>query len=87
MQEKEKGMTQKQLAEKLNVSDKSVSEWKQGLSVPDSDTLISISEILETPVSTLLGETVVETKIDNLKAISEKLEVINFQLAQRKLPE
>lgn len=53
------------------------------MSVPDSDMLISISEILETPVSTLLGETVVETEADSLKAISEKLEVINLQLAQR----
>ena len=54
------------------------------MSVPDSDMLISISEVLETPVSTLLGETVIETEADTLKAISEKLEVINLQLAQRK---
>lgn len=54
------------------------------MSVPDSDMLISISEVLETPVSTLLGETVIETEVDTLKAISEKLEVINLQLAQRK---
>lgn len=46
--------------------------------------LISISEVLETSVSTLLGETVIETEADTLKAISEKLEVINLQLAQRK---
>ncbi len=46
--------------------------------------LISISEALEIPVSTLLGETVIETEADTLKAISEKLEVINLQLAQRK---
>ena len=46
--------------------------------------LISISEVLETPVSTLLGETVIETEVDSIKAISEKLEVINLQLAQRK---
>ena len=46
--------------------------------------LISLSEALETPVSTLLGETVVETEADSIKAISEKLEVINLQLAQRK---
>lgn len=46
--------------------------------------LISISEVLETPVSTLLGEAVVETEADTLKAISEKLEVINLQLAQKK---
>ena len=50
--------------------------------------LISLSEALETPVSTLLGETIVETDVEteahDLKAISEKLEVINLQLAQRK---
>lgn len=61
-----------------------ISKWEQGLSVPDSDMLVLLSEVLETPVSTLLGETVVETEADNLKAISEKLEVINLQLAQRK---
>lgn len=54
------------------------------MSVPDSDMLISISEALETPVSTLLGETVTESEVDELKAISEKLEIINLQLAQRK---
>ena len=54
------------------------------MSVPDSDMLISISEALETPVSTLLGETVIETEVDNIKALSEKLEAINWQLAQRK---
>jgi putative transcriptional regulator len=46
--------------------------------------LLSISEALETPVSTLLGETVMESKADDLKVISEKLEIINLQLAQRK---
>ena len=54
------------------------------MSVPDSEMLISLSEVLETPVSKLLGETVAETEADNIKAISEKLEVINLQLAQRK---
>ena len=46
--------------------------------------LIAISEALETPVSTLLGETVQESQTDDLRAISEKLEIINLQLAQRK---
>ena len=45
--------------------------------------LISISEVLETPVSTLLGETIAEPKRNDLKAISEKLEVINLQLAKK----
>ena len=46
--------------------------------------LISLSEALETPVSALLGEQTIEPKADGLKAISEKLEVVNLQLAQRK---
>ena len=81
---KSKGLSQQELAVKLNIVRQTVSKWEQGLSVPDSDMLISLSEVLETPVSTLLGETVIETEADNLKAISEKLEVINLQLAQRK---
>lgn len=81
---KSKGLSQEELAIKLNVVRQTVSKWEQGLSVPDSSMLISISEVFETPVSILLGETVTETKADDLKVISEKLEVINLQLAQRK---
>lgn len=80
---KSKGLSQQELAVKLNIVRQTVSKWEQGLSVPDSDMLISLSEVLETPVSTLLGEAVIETEVDTLKAISEKLEVINLQLAQR----
>lgn len=81
---KSKGLSQEELAIKLNVVRQTISKWEQGLSVPDSDMLISISEVLETLVSTLLGETVVESKVDDFKVLSEKLEVINLQLAQRK---
>ncbi|MGI5824812.1 MAG: helix-turn-helix domain-containing protein [Bacillota bacterium] len=81
---KSKGLSQEELAVKLNVVRQTISKWEQGLSVPDSDMLISISEVLETPVSALLGETIAESKVDDLKAVSEKLEVINLQLAQKK---
>lgn len=81
---KSKGLSQEELAIKLNIVRQTISKWEKGLSVPDSDMLISISEVLETPVSTLLGENVIESKVDDLKAISEKLEIINLQLAQRK---
>lgn len=81
---KSKGLSQKELAIKLNVVRQTISKWEQGLSVPDSDMLISLSEVLEISVSTLLGEIVIESKVDDLKAISEKLEIINLQLAQRK---
>jgi putative transcriptional regulator len=82
---KSKGLSQEELAIKVNVVRQTISKWEKGLSVPDSDMLISISEALETPVSTLLGETVVESAVDDLKVISGKLEIINLQLAQRKI--
>lgn len=78
-----KGLSQEELAVKLNVVRQTVSKWEKGLSVPDADLLVSLSEALETPVSTLLGETVVESPADDLKAIAEKLEVVNVQLARR----
>lgn len=81
---KERGLTQKELAAQLHVSDRAVSKWERGLSVPDSDLLIALSEALETPVSTLLGETVVESEADAVKALSGKLEILNLQLARRK---
>ncbi len=81
---KSKGLSQEELAIKLNVVRQTISKWEQGASVPDSDMLIAVAEILETPVSTLLGETIVEPKADDLKAISEKLEVINLRFARRK---
>ena len=70
---KSKGFSQQELAIKLNIVRQTVSKWEQGLSVPDADLLISLSEALETPVSALLGETVIETEVDTLKAISEKM--------------
>ncbi len=81
---KSKGLTQEELGIKLNVVRQTVSKWEKGLSVPDSEMLISISEVLETSVSTLLGETVAESPVDNIKSISEKLEIINLQLSKRK---
>ena len=81
---KSRGLSQEELAIKLNVVRQTISKWEQGLSVPDSEMLISISEVLETPVSTLLGENISESKVDDLKAISEKLEIINLQLSKRK---
>ena len=57
---KSKGLSQEELAIKLNVVRQTVSKWERGLSVPDSEMLISISDALETPVSTLLGETLLK---------------------------
>ena len=82
---KAKGLSQEELAMKLNVVRQTVSKWEKGLSVPDSSLLVSLAEELDTSVSTLLGETVPEEGLneESLKSISEKLEVINLQLAKR----
>ena len=82
---KSKGLSQEELAIKLNVVRQTVSKWENGLSVPDSDMLITLADELDTSVSVLLGETVMGPMTDDLKAISEKLEVINLQLAKRKM--
>ena len=55
---KSKGLSQQELAIRLNVVRQTISKWEQGLSVPDSDMLLTLSEALETPVSVLLGETI-----------------------------
>ena len=81
---KSKRLSQEELAIKLNVVRQTISKWEQGLSVPDAEMLIKISEVFDTPVSTLLGENISESKVDDIKAISEKLEVINLQLSQRR---
>lgn len=81
---KSKGLSQDELAIKLNVVRQTVSKWERGLSLPDSEMLMSLSEILEIPVSELLGEKIELPKADELEAISQKLEVVNIQLAQKK---
>ena len=53
---KSKGLTQEELAIKLNVVRQTISKWEKGLSVPDSSMIISLAEELDTSVSTLLGE-------------------------------
>ena len=80
---KNKGLSQEELSVKLNVVRQTVSKWEQGLSVPDAEMLISISEVFETPVSTILGENIDEQEKNDLKVISEKLEVINEQLSKK----
>lgn len=80
---KAKGLSQEELAVKLNVVRQTVSKWENGLSVPDASMLIALADALDAPVSGLLGETIQEHNADDIKAISEKLEVINLQLASR----
>ena len=52
---RERGMTQAELAERINYSDKAVSKWERAESLPDVLTLISLAEQLDTDLNTLVG--------------------------------
>lgn len=73
---KEKGFSQEQLAARLNVVRQTVSKWEKGISVPDAELLIKLSEVLNVTVSELLGK-----KIDISEEKSE-LDAIAFELAK-----
>ena len=78
---KAKGYTQEGLAIKLNVVRQTVSKWEKGLSVPDADALCKIVDVLDTDVSTLLGEEIVEET--DKSAVAQQLAKISEQLAMK----
>lgn len=65
---KEKGFTQKELADKLNVSDKAVSRWETGKNYPDIETLQQLAVVLDVSVNELLsGELKLAKKVSKRK--------------------
>lgn len=78
---KQKGLSQEELAIRLNVVRQTISKWEKGISVPDSDMLIRLAEILEVNVGDLLGKKIEEE--DKRDALTEQLVRINEQLAIR----
>ena len=62
---KEQGLTQKQLAEKLNMSDKSVSKWERGICLPDVTVYLELCEILGISINEFLaGEDIPKETIE-----------------------
>ncbi|ERI93403.1 DNA-binding helix-turn-helix protein [Clostridiales bacterium oral taxon 876 str. F0540] len=76
---KSKGLSQEELAIRLNVVRQTVSKWEKGLSVPDAEMLIRIAEVFETSVSELLGAKELDKADTN--GVAEQLSRINEQLA------
>ena len=75
---KEKGFSQEQLAVRLNVVRQTVSKWEKGLSVPDAELLIKLSEVLDVEVSDLLGKNIeVNEKSNETEAIAIELAKLN----------
>lgn len=69
---KEKGLTQAQLAEKLNYSDKAVSKWERGESLPDVAVLKSLAEILGVSVDYLLESDHQKTELEKATVSRKK---------------
>lgn len=62
---KKLGLTQKQLAEKLNMSDKSVSKWERGICLPDVTVYLELCRILGISINEFLaGEDIVEGNVE-----------------------
>lgn len=80
---KAKGLSQEELAAKLNVVRQTVSKWEKGLSVPDSEMLITLAEALDVSVADLLGETASGEEAPTLQSLAAKLELLNEQFAKR----
>ncbi len=78
---KNKGMTQEELAIRLNVVRQTVSKWEKGVSVPDAALLEKLADVLETDVGTLLGSGVELNPTTN--ELTEQLARLNEQLATR----
>ena len=76
---KNKGLTQEELANRLNVVRQTISKWEKGLSVPDAEMLQKIADVLESDVSQLLGAPIQQN--ENTDVIAEQLSRINEQLA------
>ena len=77
-----KGFTQEDLAARLHVVRQTISKWEKGLSVPDAQLLIRLAEVLEVPVSRLLGAELPQNE-EGRDALAEQLARINAQLAVR----
>ena len=76
---KELGMTQKELADQLHVSDRTVSKWERGAGLPDPSVMIALADILGITVNELLvGERAPEgsKKSEDGEAVKEALQVL-----------
>ena len=79
---KARGLSQEDLAQRLHITRQTLSKWENGLSVPDAQLLLRLAEILDVPVSELLGGPV-ETEEREEDAVARHLERLNLLLAER----
>lgn len=73
---KQKNLTQMNLAEKLNITDKAVSKWERGLSLPDSSIMLELCDILGITVNDLLSGRVITAENYNRELEKNLVEMI-----------
>ena len=74
---KKKNLTQAQLAEKLNITDRAISKWETGKAMPDSDIMLDLCDILGIKVNELLCGEMIE-----IEHKDEQLNELIFQMAK-----
>ncbi len=77
---KEKGLTQEQLAEKLGVTNQSVSKWENDINAPDISILITLADLYDTTVDSLLGrekQPIVSTTTKNIDNLILKIKILS----------
>lgn len=71
-QRKEEGITQSELAEKLNITDRAISKWENGICMPDVDNINELCKILNITINDLFSGEVVDMK-ENEKKLEQNL--------------
>ena len=64
---KNKNLTQEQLAEKLYITDRAVSKWERGLSLPDADKMLDLCNILDISINELFNGEKINMKDEKRK--------------------
>ena len=81
---KEQGLTQLQLAEKLGITDRAVSKWETGKSLPDASLMPELCKLLKITINDLLCGEVVSVENYNEKAEKALLEMVKKEETQNK---
>ncbi len=75
---KKKGLTQKELADKLFITDKAISKWERGVSLPDTAILNKLSEVLDIDLNKLLNPEELQHRVSVIIDEKELRELINI---------
>ena len=81
---KERGLTQRELAEKLQISDKTVSRWESGVQVPDAETVPVLARLFHVSIGELYGEEAAVSPAEEVVSVTEK-PALSFPAADRRV--